>query len=149
MTGSVTFYFNVTHREQALCQLVGKALAQGLTVNVYTADANDSSAVDRLLWEVPQTGFLPHCAADDALAARTPIIVDHRDGLMAPRAALFNWTDAPPPEALRQGRIFEIVDRDDNHRNRARERWRAYQALGITPTAIDMLELAAQRSTTP
>ncbi|WP_148714270.1 DNA polymerase III subunit chi [Chitinolyticbacter meiyuanensis] len=149
MSAVVTFYFNVKSREQALCQLIGKALAQRIEINVLARDANGSAALDRLLWEIPQTGFLPHCAADDALAARTPIVVDHRDDLMQPRAALFNWTDAPPPEALRQGRIFEIVDRDDANRNRARERWRAYAALGITPSAIDMLDLAAARSETP
>ncbi|GAA5784200.1 DNA polymerase III subunit chi [Chitiniphilus shinanonensis] len=141
----VTFYFNVKQREQALCQLVGKALAQRLSVNVLAASERDAHALDRLLWEVPQTGFLPHCAADDPLASVTPVVVDHRADLLPERAALFNWTDGVPEGHERHARILEIVDRSEEARERARQRWRAYVALGITPTAVDMLELAAQR----
>jgi DNA polymerase-3 subunit chi len=28
------------------------------------------------LWSTPATGFVPHCSADDKLAAVTPVIVD-------------------------------------------------------------------------
>ncbi|TJZ79030.1 DNA polymerase III subunit chi [Chitiniphilus eburneus] len=141
----VTFYFNVKHREQALCQLVGKALAQRLSVNVLAASERDAHGLDRLLWEVPQTGFLPHCAADDPLVAVTPIVVDHRAALLPQRPTLFNWTDGVPEGHARYERIVEIVDRSDEAREQARLRWRGYVAAGITPKAVDMLELAAQR----
>ncbi|UXY15146.1 DNA polymerase III subunit chi [Chitiniphilus purpureus] len=142
----VTFYFNVKHRGHALCQLVGKALAQRLTINVLTASDADSRELDRLLWEIPQIGFLPHCAADDPLAPVTPIVIDHRPALLSDRAALFNWTEAAIPAELDgHQRVLEIVERDDAARDQARERWRSYQARGVTPQAVDMLELAAQR----
>lgn len=141
----VTFYFNVRNREQALCQLVGKAMAQQLAISVLAASESAAYALDRLLWELPQTGFLPHCAADHPDAARTPVIVDYRVELMPARDALFNWTDGVPGGLDRYARVIEIVDQTDEARSAARTRWRAYQTHGITPEGIDLLELAAQR----
>ncbi|AOY00519.1 DNA polymerase III subunit chi [Jeongeupia sp. USM3] len=140
----VTFYFNVRNREQALCQLVGKALAQKLSISVLAGSESAAYALDRLLWELPQTGFLPHCAADHGDAARTPIVVDHRVELMPARDALFNWTDGVPGGLERYARVIEIVDQSDDARSAARARWRAYLAHGITPEGIDLLELQAR-----
>ncbi|WP_051711154.1 DNA polymerase III subunit chi [Andreprevotia chitinilytica] len=137
----VTFYFNVRNREQALCQLVGKAVARGLTLNVLAGSEAAAMALDRLLWEQPQIGFLPHCAADADIAPATPVVVDYRSNKLTIRNALFNWTDGIPPDFQQYERVIEIVEQDDAQRTAARERWRAYQAHGITPVAVDMLKL--------
>lgn len=137
----ITFYFNVLNREKALCQLVGKSLAAGKTVCVLTESAAATAALDRLLWEVPQNGFVPHCAADDPRAARTPVIVDHRAELLPANDVLFNWTGQVSANWSRHARVIEIVDSDEDRLVASRQRWRAYQALGLQPDAIDMKEL--------
>ena len=137
----VTFYFNVRNREHALCQLLGKALAQGLSGCVLTGSQAASMALDRLLWEVPQTGFLPHCNGDSPQAARTPFIVDHRPEQIPTRQILFNWSNLLPSVLDQFDRVVEIVDADPENRQAARARWRAYRALGIEPESIDMQEL--------
>ncbi|SMC29575.1 DNA polymerase III, chi subunit [Andreprevotia lacus DSM 23236] len=138
----VTFYFNVRNREQALCQLVGKAVARGMRLNVLAGSEAAAAALDRLLWEVPQTGFIPHCAADADIAAATPVIIDHRHEKLQVRDALFNWTDGVPQGFQQYARVVEIVEQDEEQRAAARERWRAYQGHGVTPVAVDMLKLA-------
>lgn len=138
----ISFYFNVRNREQALCQLVGKALAAGQMVNILTESAASSAVLDRLLWEMPQHGFMPHCSPENPNAARTPILIDHRPELLPARPLLFNWTEQVASGFERYERVIEIVDTDPDMRARARERWRAYQALGQTPDATDMQELA-------
>lgn len=137
----ITFYFNVRNREQALCQLVGKALAQGLEINILTESAAASMVLDRMLWEIPQHGFMPHCGAEDPRVAQTPVIIDHRPEKLPPRAVLFNWTSQLASGFQRCERLIEIVDTDQDLRAAARERWRAYQAQGHEPAAIDMQEL--------
>ena len=137
----ITFYFNVRNREQALCQLVGKALAQGLDSAILTESSAASTVLDRVLWEIPQHGFLPHCGADDPRADRTPVIIDHRPEKLPARAVLFNWTGQLASGFQRCERLIEIVDTDEAMRLAARERWRAYQAQGFEPNAIDMQEL--------
>ncbi|GAB7127359.1 DNA polymerase III subunit chi [Silvimonas sp. JCM 19000] len=139
----VTFYFNVRHREQALAQLAGKAMAQRLRINVLAADAASALRLDRVLWDTPQIGFLPHCRADEDIADATPIVVDFRAEQLASRDVLFNFSgNVPPASAQQHSRIIEIVSQDEGERLAARELWRAWQASGITPVAVDMLKLA-------
>ncbi|MDK2123093.1 DNA polymerase III subunit chi [Parachitinimonas caeni] len=132
----ITFYFNPANREHALCVIAGKALARRLQVVVATGSPAASEALDRLLWEVPTTGFLPHCAADAAIAAETPILVDHRCELLPVRDVLINWTDNLPPGFERFGRVIEIVDADNA--TSARARVGAYKAAGHTVDYIDL-----------
>ncbi|KPC49139.1 DNA polymerase III subunit chi [Amantichitinum ursilacus] len=139
----VTFYFNVRHREQALAQLAGKAMAQRLRINVLAADEAGALRLDRVLWDTPQIGFLPHCRADEDIASATPIVVDFRAEQLGARDVLFNFSGVVPPVSAQQHtRIIEIVSQDEDERLAARELWRAWQASGITPVAVDMLKLA-------
>ena len=138
----ITFYFNVSNRERALCQLVGKALLAGKTISILTESAAASSVLDRLLWERPAHGFMPHCLADDPRATQTPVVIDHRADLLPVRDILFNWTAQTASGFARYDRLIEIVDSDPELRSQARQRWRAYQALGYEPSATDMQELA-------
>ncbi|MBB5191550.1 DNA polymerase-3 subunit chi [Silvimonas terrae] len=142
----VTFYFNVKNREQALVQLVGKAVAQQRAVSVLAASEAEVARLDRLLWDTPHTGFVPHCRAADEIAAQTPVILDCRADLLPPRQVLFNWTGEVIAEMAEHDRIIEIVPQDEEQRLAARERWRGWQARGFKPVAIDMLELARQRT---
>jgi DNA polymerase-3 subunit chi len=133
----ITFYFNVQGREAALCQLLGKALQHKKTINILTDSESASTSLDRLLWEIPSTGFLPHCAADYALATETAICLDHRADLFTARDILFNWGTQIATQRDCQ-RIIEIVDRSEEQRTQARQRFRAYQAQGYTVHSIDM-----------
>ncbi|WP_157669467.1 DNA polymerase III subunit chi [Chitinibacter sp. GC72] len=134
----ITFYFNVRSRETALCQLAGKALAAGKSICILTGSPAASQVLDRLLWEIPATGFLPHCSFDAAIAEQTPIILDHRVELMRARDVLFNWTEHVAPRFGEFGRLIEIVDSDEALRLAARQRWAAYKQLGFSPNATDM-----------
>jgi DNA polymerase-3 subunit chi len=142
MATKASFYFNVSNREQALCQLVGKAWKQGLVVGVATDSAATSQTLDRLLWEVPPTGFVPHCLVDSPLAADTPVWLDHRLDTLLPRDVLFNFTGRDLPAELNDTRLVEIVARDDEAgRQLARQRVRAYRQAGYDVEFIDMAKL--------
>ena len=58
-----------TDRLAVAARLVAKAVAAHGSVRVLTPDAATTDALDRLLWMVPATGFLPHCRMDSPLAA--------------------------------------------------------------------------------
>ena len=134
----ITFYFNVQQREIALCQLVSKALQHKNTMNILTDSESDSRSLDGLLWEIPSIGFLPHCRADHPLAMETPICIDARDELLHPRDILFNWRTCLPPTLENHTRIIEIIDTSETLKLDARQRFRAYQAQGITVRSVDM-----------
>lgn len=134
-----SFYFNVASREQALCQLVGKAWKRGLAVGVATESEAASHQLDRYLWEVPALGFLPHCIAGSALAPDTPVWLGHELASLARCDIVFNWTGRDLPAGLSVPRVIEIVARqDDMGRANARQRVRTYQQAGYEVDFTDM-----------
>ncbi|HEY9100823.1 DNA polymerase III subunit chi [Chitinimonas sp.] len=137
-----SFYFNVANREQALCQLVGKAVKRKLATGVVTDSETASQMLDRLLWEFPPTGFVPHCLGSHALAAQTPALIDHRLEVLLPRDVVFNWTSHIVRTDMGIERIVEIVPRDDMAlRQEARTRLQLYKQAGYEVDFTDMATL--------
>lgn len=139
----VSFYFNIANREQALCQLVGKAMRQKLAIGVLTGSEAASQQIDRLLWERPPTGFLPHCLADQPEASQTPTLISHQLDALLPCDVLFNWTDAALPGQPGLQRIIEMVEQgDEAGRLAARQRVAGYKQAGYEVDYTDMAKLA-------
>jgi len=129
MTG-IDFYFNAGDRLQVACRLAGKALTQGKRTLIYAPDAETVQRVDRLLWTWPATGFVPHCALHDPLAARTPVLIGDEPAAAAGCDVLLNLGAATPPAFERFERLLEVVALDDEGRRAARERYRFYRDRG-------------------
>ena len=79
----IDFYFHVENKLHTACTLSAKAYSRGMRVLAFCPDADTSQKLSRLLWTAHAVGFIPHCGATDALAAVTPVIVDH-DGANVP-----------------------------------------------------------------
>jgi DNA polymerase-3 subunit chi len=127
---SIDFYTHVADRLEVAARLVAKAYQQHGRVRVLTPDAAATEALDRALWLKPPTAFLPHCRVTSALAAETPIWVDHVVEHSGPAAVLINLHPAPPPFFSRFERLAEIVGVDDADVAAGRERYRYYRERG-------------------
>ena len=108
---SIDFYTRVPDRLAVTARLVAKAVAAHGSVRVLTPDAATTDALDRLLWTVPATGFLPHCRLDSPLAPQTPAWIDHRVEHAGPACVLINLHPEPPPFFSRFERLAEVVGR--------------------------------------
>jgi len=137
---SVDFYFNAPDRLQAACRLAAKALAAGERLLIYSPDAELATRLDRLMWTWPATGFVPHCALGDALAAETPVLIARDEEAPSDVRLLLNLAAECPPHFARFERLFEVVGREDAEREAARARYREYKARGY---AIANHDLAA------
>ena len=126
----IDFYTHVADKLRVACQLSAKAYAHGLRVTVFCPDAETAQRFDRLLWLAPSTGFVPHCAPEDPLAAETPVIVDCRGDNLLHEDVLLNLRPEWPPFFGRFQRLVEIVSLDDDDRLAARERDRVYRDRG-------------------
>jgi len=137
---SIDFYFNADDRLQVACRLAGKALAQKKRLLVYAPDSDLAQRIDRMLWTWPAIGFVPHCAAGDALAAETPVLIAG-DG-EAPEGVelLLNLGAESPPHFARFERLLEIVPTDEAERIAGRARFKFYRDRGY---AIESHDLAA------
>ena len=127
---SVDFYFNAADRLQVACRLAGKALAQGRSLLVYAPEADTASRIDKLLWTWPATGFVPHCALHDPLAADTPVLIAADAETPKRCDVLLNLSTQCPPHFERFERLLELVGGDEAERAAGRERYKFYKARG-------------------
>ena len=138
---SVDFYFNAADPLQVACRLAGKAAAQGKHMLIYAPEADTASRIDRMLWTWPATGFVPHCALHDALAADTPVLIAPGGDDTPPRCdLLLNLSRACPPHFERFERLLEVVGGEDEERNAGRERYRFYRERGYPIANHDLAQ---------
>jgi len=133
---SIDFYTHVDDRLAIAARIVAKAAAAHGSARVLTPDAATTDALDKLLWMLPATSFLPHCRMDSPLAAQTPVWIDHALTHEGPAAVLVNLHPAPPPFFSRFERLAEIVGVDDA--STGRERYKFYRERGYELRAHDM-----------
>jgi DNA polymerase-3 subunit chi len=152
---SIDFYFNAGDRLEVACRLAGKALRQKKRVLVYAPQAETAQRIDRLLWTAQAVSFIPHCAAQDPLAADTPVLITAGDeapvgtgdeapvgtGDEAPAAAcevLINLSTDCPPFFERHERLLEIVAQEDEDRRAGRMRYAFYRDRGYAIRSHDL-----------
>jgi len=126
----IDFYTDASDRLRITCRLVAKALMQNLRVLVYAPDGGVAAAIDRLMWTTPAIGFVPHVMAEHRLAATTPVVIARSSEDMPHDEVLVNLDQNWPPAFARFQRLIEIVTRDEEDRQAARERYRFYRDRG-------------------
>jgi DNA polymerase-3 subunit chi len=137
---SIDFYFNAADRFQVACRLAGKALAQKKRMLVYAPDPEAASRIDKLMWTWPATGFVPHCAPHDPLAADTPILIASGDETPPACELILNLGADCPPHFERFERLFEVVPTDEAERQAGRSRYRFYQTRGYRIAHHDLAQ---------
>ncbi len=126
----IDFYTQAGDRLHTACRLAAKARNHGLRVTLYCPDRETATRLDRLLWIVPATGFLPHCAPDDRLAPVTPVLIDSTGNTHLHDEMLINLHPEWPAFFSRYQRLAEIVGSGDADRAQARERYKFYRDRG-------------------
>lgn len=126
----IDFYVDVDDRLAFACRLAAKAMQQSVKVLIYAPAAEIAERIDRMLWLVPPTGFVPHCMTHDRLAAETPVLIARGADELPHDELLLNLHDEWPAPFARFHRLAEIVSRDEADRQLARGRFRFYRDRG-------------------
>jgi DNA polymerase-3 subunit chi len=134
----VFFYHGASDRLAAACALIGGAWAKRKPLLIYAPDAPIADSLDRLLWTQAQQSFIPHCRADSPLAAETPILIADRLDPAAQHDRLLNLARAIPPGYNRFQSLIEVVGRDEDDRQAARERVHQYKEQGCEVQYFDL-----------
>ena len=144
---TIDFYTHCTDRFEVAATLVAKAWAQHGSARVLTPDVATTDKFDRLLWQWPSLGFVPHCRLGDAVAAADALGVEPvpHDPLVSvavegPAAVLVNLHPSPPPFFSRFERLVEIIGIDENDATAGRERWKFYKARGYEVRSHNLAE---------
>jgi len=126
----IDFYSNAEPKLRIACQLVAKAIQQSLRVLILAPEENTVRAVDKLLWTLPATGFLPHCMVYDRLASETPVLIARDCEALPHNQVLLNLSSDAPVPFTRFQRLIELVASDDADRTAGRTRFRFYRDRG-------------------
>jgi DNA polymerase-3 subunit chi len=113
-------------------------------VLIYAPQAETAQRLDRLLWTAQAVSFIPHCMAQDPLAADTPILIATGDE--APAAAcevLLNLSADHPPFFERHERLLEIVALEEEQVLAGRARFKYYRERGYEIQSHDLAKVGA------
>ena len=134
----ITFLHGARDRLQAVAAWLAQSGSQDRPVLVYVPGAERGAQLDRLLWTHPATGFMPHCRAEDKLAAETPITLASELENPPHDICLLNLSDELPPGFSRFQQLIEIISVEDGDRLPGRERFRFYRERGYPLQARDI-----------
>lgn len=134
----IDFYTKVDDKLHTACRLTAKARSHGLRVTLFCPDRDTAARLDRMLWSVPPTGFLPHCQSDDPLAKATPVLIDSTGDNPLHDEMLINLHSEWPACFSRFKRLAEIVSTNDQDRNSARIRYKFYRDRGYDIRTHDL-----------
>lgn len=134
----VFFYHGASDRVAAACALLGGAYAQKKPMWVLVPDPAVAELLDRQLWTANALSFIPHCRADSALAADTPIVLAERLPPELTGERLMNLGAEVPASYPRFAKLIEVVGQDEDERLAGRERVRRYRADGCAVNFVDL-----------
>lgn len=138
---SIDFYFNAEDRLQVACRLAGKAFAQKKKLLIFAPAADMARRIDNMLWTWQNLSFIPHCAAQDPLAIRTPVLITSDTSAPAECDVLLNLGTECPPFFERYERLLEIVGQNDADRAQGRGRFKFYKERGYQIGTHDLAAL--------
>ncbi len=134
----IEFFHNAPDKIAAATELIGELYRAGRRVLVYAPSAETAARIDRQLWVQPATGFIPHCSADSALAAETPIVIGATLDDIGHDDVLVNLDGELPSAFSRFQRVVEIVDTSEQDRQPARNRFKFYRERGYALSTQDL-----------
>jgi DNA polymerase III subunit chi len=130
----ISFYFSAPSRSGYACRLIRQAQRQGMALAV-TGPTETLAEFDRELWAFAGAEFVPHSPierlAEVPAALHATTVWLGADPLEAPvHDALVNLGNETPHGFETFARLFEIVSADEEDRQAARARWKAYAQRG-------------------
>lgn len=134
----IDFYTRVSNKLSIACRLAAKAHSRNMRVALLCPDEATVRKLDQLLWSAAPLSFVPHCAADHPLAARTPVVIASMDDAPGHDDVLVNLRDEWPPSFSRFQRLVELVSDDDADKSAARARYKFYRDRGYEIRTHDL-----------
>jgi DNA polymerase-3 subunit chi len=142
----IRFHTGVEDRTTYACRLLRKAARQGARV-VVRGDPAEMDLLDKALWTFEAQEFVPHVRLRSTQTvaptlARTPVWLLDEEGAwpadLAPATVLLQMSSQAARDATEWSRLIELVGDDPEDRRQARQRWRAYEAQGLSVKAVQV-----------
>lgn len=136
----VDFYTGSADKLRTACQLSHKAMQHGLRTVISLPDAASLDALNRLLWQYPDTAFIPHCRIDEADAAKMPVVLSCDNDQFPHHDMLISLHNECLPFFSRFERVIEIIGTDEEDSRLGRERFKFYRDRGYELRHFDLTQ---------
>jgi DNA polymerase-3 subunit chi len=126
-------------REQPLllvCELAKRAHAAQQPTLILARDFAQAEAIDEMLWEFDEDGFITHQLAGDDDDQHTAVLIVPPGIDTADRLLQINLREECAPG--RYDRVLEVVAADPAEREGSRSRWGEYKRRGFEVNKFDM-----------
>ncbi len=126
-------FYHLMHKrlEQALPELVSKALERGHKVLVRAGSRERVEVLDSALWTAIPDSFIPHSAVRDGYAAEQPVFLTTEDDNVNAATVLMLTDGATAATLDGFAMCCEVFDgNDDAAVQAARARWKTYKDAG-------------------
>lgn len=137
----IDFYTQVESKTRLAFMIGVKVIARGQRMLILLPDPAAMQELDKALWSLAATSFLPHCCAADPIAARTPIVLTCGEAPTDADQVLLNMAATPPDFFGRFDRLVEFVGTQPDDIARSRERFRFYRDRGYEIQTHNLAEL--------
>jgi DNA polymerase III subunit chi len=134
----IEFYTGVANPVTAAHKLALKVHAAKRRLRIATPDEATTEQLDRMLWEQPEDGFVPHVRLDSAIRDLTPIVIDHATTHEGDADVLIALCATPPSYFARFERLIEIVGGAPEIAQSGRARWQFYKERGYEMSHTDL-----------
>lgn len=129
----VDYYTGAADKLTIACRICTKVVQQMQRMLILSDDALQLTQLDKLLWTFSSVSFVPHCFVDNQLSPVTPIVLGAPTQIRPETLnyiILLNFHDEILPYYQYVNRVIEIVDQTPMDKEKARKRYRIYQAQG-------------------
>jgi len=137
----IAFHFGAPDKRGYALRLIRKALGSGAKLWVM-GDGPLLQELDSALWSLTETEFLTHCLVDapkDILLRSSVVLVPAHVQHSHPKfPILVNLSTQMPSGFEVYKRVIEVVSTDDDDKDSARNRWKAYTQLGYAISRHDL-----------
>lgn len=117
------------------CLLCAELYRQQQKVFVYCANQQDAEQVDEVLWRFDAHSFVPHNLAGEGPAWGAPVEISWQPPKNQ-RQVLINLTSTVPDFIHRFSQIIEFVPAAESDKDIARQKYKHYRQLGVTPQTV-------------
>ena len=117
------------------CLLCADFYRNNQKVFVYCANQQDAEQLDEVLWQFDAHSFVPHNLAGEGPARGAPIEISWLPPKNS-RQVLINLTSTVPVFVNRFSQIIEFVPQAEADKDIARQKYKHYRQLGVTPQTV-------------
>ena len=120
------------------CRLAEKAHSQGLKIYINTQSEQQTESLNSLLWTYKQDSFLPHEIAVKGSNAEAPIMLGYGIEPEQSFGLLINLDHEVPLYFSQFERLAELVNQNEQVKQKGRERFRFYKDREYLINSHDM-----------